>query len=58
VAVRDPDDAVILAEALSAQPDLLVTGDRDLLDLPRLAGIEIATPRGFWELMTREPERR
>ena len=33
VSVRDPDDALVLASALEAQADILVTGDKDLLTL-------------------------
>ncbi len=49
VAIRDPDDSVILAEALAVGADVLVTGDKDLLEAGVVPGIEILTPRGFWE---------
>lgn len=45
VAVRDPDDAVILAAAISAGADILATGDGDLLVLARVGTLEILTPR-------------
>ena len=54
VAVRDPDDAVILSEALATAAEVLVTGDRDLLDLGPIPGIRVLDPRGFWEL-ARQP---
>jgi putative PIN family toxin of toxin-antitoxin system len=50
VPVRDPKDAPILAAALAYGADVLVTGDRDLLDLGRPVGIRIVSPRGFWQL--------
>ncbi len=50
VAVRDPKDAPILAAALACGADVLVTGDRDLLDLEGPVGIRIVCPRGFWQL--------
>lgn len=53
VAVRDPDDAVILGEALAGGADVLVTGDRDLLVLERVGALRILDPRGFWELVRR-----
>jgi uncharacterized protein len=53
VAVRDPDDAVILGEALAGGTDVLVTGDRDLLVLGRVGALRILDPRGFWELVRR-----
>jgi putative PIN family toxin of toxin-antitoxin system len=42
---RDLDDLPVLGTALAAQADMLVTGDRDLLELKRHAGIPIVTPR-------------
>jgi putative PIN family toxin of toxin-antitoxin system len=53
VEVRDPDDAWVLASAVAAAADVLVTGDRDLLDLGKRAPLLIVDPRGFWELVHR-----
>lgn len=47
--VRDPDDTRILAEADAGHAEVLVTGDRDLLELAVHAGVTILSPRGFWE---------
>ena len=47
--VRDPDDVTVLAEAIEGLADVLVTGDRDLLEIPDEPPIEILSPRGFWE---------
>lgn len=47
--VRDPDDVAILAEALEGLAEVLVTGDRDLLEITEEPPIEILSPRGFWE---------
>jgi len=44
---RDPDDDAILACALEARADYLVTGDVDLLELKVFEGIRIVTPRDF-----------
>ena len=44
---RDPDDDAILACALAAGADYLVTGDADLLALKTFRGIRIITPREF-----------
>jgi putative PIN family toxin of toxin-antitoxin system len=58
VNIRDPDDALVLASALAADADLLVTGDEDLLVLPSGAvDLVIVTPRQFWELHRGTPER-
>lgn len=52
--VRDPDDAVILGEAVALAADMVVTGDRDLLDVADRVSIPIFDPRGFWERIRRE----
>ena len=44
---RDPDDDNILACALAAKAEYLVTGDADLLELKSYQGIRIITPRDF-----------
>lgn len=41
--VRDPDDDHVLACALAARADLIVTGDNDLLDLNAYQDIQIVT---------------
>jgi len=53
VDVRDPDDAVILGEALASGAEVLVTGDNDLLELGEVPGIRVLSPRGFWEAARR-----
>lgn len=50
VPVRDPDDEPVLAAAIAARADILVTGDNDLLDIGnQIEELRIMTPRGFWE---------
>lgn len=46
---RDPDDDDVLALALAAHADLVISGDQDLLVLGRFHGIPIVTPRQAWE---------
>jgi len=53
--VRDPDDRWVLASALAGQADILVTGDRDLLDLGDQAPLRIVDPRGFWAILRTNP---
>ena len=55
VAVPDPDDATIPGQAVASNADVLVTGDRDLLEIAEAAPVRILDPRGFWELLTEEP---
>ena len=45
----DPDDRWIVAAALDGAADVLVTGDKDLLEVGGETSFRIATPRGFWE---------
>jgi uncharacterized protein len=40
---RDADDDAVLALAAAARPDLIITGDKDLLVLGAYAGIPIVT---------------
>jgi putative PIN family toxin of toxin-antitoxin system len=47
--IRDPDDAEVLAQAIEGLADVLVTGDRDLLDVTDELPVEVLSPRGFWE---------
>ena len=50
VEVADSPDARVLATALAARADVLVTGDRDLLSVnDRVEELRILDPRGFWE---------
>ena len=51
----DPDDRWIVAAALVGAADVLVTGDRDLLDVGHAAGLRIVTPRALWELLRTPP---
>ena len=53
--VRDPDDRWVLASAVDGHADVLVTGDRDLLDLGKKAPLLVVDPRGFWTLLRRKP---
>jgi uncharacterized protein len=49
VTVRDPSDVPVLSEALAGGAQVLVTGDRDLLEIPDKLSLEILSPRGLWE---------
>ena len=48
---RDPDDQWVVASAIDSRVDVLVTGDRDLLDIAAAASIKIVDPRGFWDFV-------
>ena len=47
---RDPDDDHILAAAIGAECELIITGDNDLLVLLQYEGISIVTPREFFDV--------
>lgn len=44
---RDPKDNMFLEAAADAEADILVSGDKDLLDLENFEGIPIVTPAVF-----------
>ena len=44
---RDPDDDLLLAVAVAASVDAIVSGDADVLDVGSHRDIEILTPRAF-----------
>jgi putative PIN family toxin of toxin-antitoxin system len=58
IVVRDPDDRWVLASAILAQADVLVTGDADLLAVASKSPVRIVDPRGFWLLLRRSPPSR
>ena len=45
---RDPDDDPVLATAISAAADVLVTGDAELPALRAHEGVAIISPSSFW----------
>ena len=49
----DPGDDYLLGMAAAAEADYLVTGDRALLSLNRIADTRIVTPRRFAALLAR-----
>ncbi len=52
VQVRDEDDRWVLESAIRANAEVLITGDKDLLDISgNVPQLKILTPRGFWELI-------
>ena len=50
-AVRDPDDDKIIACAIAASAQYIVTGDNDLLSLREYAGVQMVLPRRFLEIL-------
>ena len=57
IPVHVEDDQWVLASALAAKADVLVTGDKDLLDVvEQVSGLTITDPRGFWNLAKKRPK--
>ena len=56
--LRDPDDRWVLASAIAGRADVLVTGDRDLLEVAARSPVRIIDPRGFWTLLRKSPPSR
>jgi putative PIN family toxin of toxin-antitoxin system len=51
VVPRDPDDDMIIACALAAGADYIVTRDKDLLSLRKHENISIITPEAFLQVL-------
>jgi len=49
VKLQDKDDLTILAAAITAGAEGLITGDKELLDLGHVKNLKILNPRQFWE---------
>ena len=48
---RDPDDDMVLALALAAKVDAIVSGDDDMLSLHPFSGIAILSPEAALQRM-------
>ncbi|HLF36000.1 MAG TPA: putative toxin-antitoxin system toxin component, PIN family [Cyclobacteriaceae bacterium] len=58
VKVRDADDRWVLASAINAKADILITGDKDLLEIAeQVKNLKILSPREFWRVIQRGAER-
>jgi uncharacterized protein len=47
--IRDRDDVAIIAAAIAAGAEVLVTGDHELQSLKSVGKVRISSPRAFWE---------
>ena len=50
--IQDQGDAEIVAAAIGAQAEVVVTGDHELQRLKEIGKIRIISPRAFWEELT------
>jgi putative PIN family toxin of toxin-antitoxin system len=51
---RDPNDDMVLATAVAAKANFLITGDQDLLVLEAYEGVHVISPRRFLEWLDAE----
>ncbi len=47
----DPDDSLVLGEAIAARADVFVTGDAALVKLGAIEKVQLVAPRQFWEML-------
>ena len=57
IKLQDTEDLTILAAASTAGAEVLITGDKELLDLGRVENLEILSPRQFWEKLKAQQKR-
>lgn len=50
----DPDDLLVLGEAIAGGAEIFVTGDADLVRLKSIGTLRILAPREIWELLRSE----
>ncbi len=55
--LQDTEDLTILAAAITAGAEVLITGDKELLGLGRVENLEILSPRQFWEKLKAQEKR-
>ena len=55
IAIRDKSDVPVLGEAIAGKAEVLVTGDKDLLDVSGTLPLRVLTPRGLWEELRQDP---
>ena len=51
IELRDQTDVPVLSAALNSKADVLITGDKDLLDVSEKYGVRIMDPRAFFCLI-------
>ena len=49
--MRDTDDLVVVSEAVAGLAEVIVTGDRDILDVAETLPVPAVSPRGFWKML-------
>ena len=49
IPLSDPADIAIVSSAINGGADILVTGDKEIVDLKQVGCLQILTPRQFWD---------
>lgn len=49
--IRDSEDVVVVSEAVAGLAEVLVTGDRDILDAAETLPVAAVSPRELWEML-------
>jgi len=49
IQIKDVDDIEIIGAAISGKADVMVTGDREVLDIKPMRKLQIVSPRASWE---------
>ena len=49
IPLRDVADIAIVSAALNGGAEILVTGDKEMVELKKFGALQIVTPRQFWE---------
>jgi putative PIN family toxin of toxin-antitoxin system len=57
VEISDFDDVRVLSAAIAGRAEVFVTGDKELLNLRRVGGLAILSPRQFWDKLKAQPKR-
>ena len=55
IPLRDPADIAIVSAALNGGAEILVTGDKEIIELKKIGAFQIVTPRQFWEMQKGQP---
>lgn len=54
--LKDLADVAIVSAALNGGADVLVTGDKEVLEIKSVGSMQILTPRQFWDKERGQPE--
>ncbi len=53
IPITDKKDLIVISSALEAKAEILVTGDKEILRLKHYKKLRFASPRQFWNELTR-----